>query len=69
LDVKHRAGGGGKGDNRKEKIKVKNDKLYEERRQENQAKKLKEGEGDGTTEDAGDKLAGIHPSRRAQMGV
>jgi hypothetical protein len=50
---------------------VKNDKLYEERRQENQAKKLKEGEGDGKdgAQKVDDKLAGIHPSRRAQMGA
>jgi hypothetical protein len=47
---------------------VKNDKLYEERRQENQAKKLKEGEGDGEKV-VEDKFAGIHPSRRVQMGA
>lgn len=58
------AGGGGKSDTRKAKIKEKNEKLHVQR-QNAQLKKKEEGKEDGER----DVHDGMHPSRRAQIGV
>jgi nucleolar protein 6 len=64
------AGGGGKTDARKQKIKQKNAKLNEERanrmQKEEQAKKEKETEKEGKTQEQRDEEA-IHPSRRGRV--
>lgn len=65
LTLLHRAGGGGTSDTRKAKIKEKNEKLHVKRQ--NDLLKKKEGEGDGA--ESRDVHDGMHPSRRAQIGV
>ncbi|KAF2427591.1 hypothetical protein EJ08DRAFT_680952 [Tothia fuscella] len=60
----NRAGGGGKSESRKAKIKEKNEKLHVERQ--NKQKLKVEGAEGGEGKDVHD---GIHPSRRAQIGV
>lgn len=71
INVELSAGGGGKGENRKEKIKQKNDKLYEERRQmqEKKQQESKTDPADGGRSAQADNHGGMHPSRRALIGV
>lgn len=76
INVELTAGGGGKGENRKAKIKEKNDRLKEERKKahEDEAKARKEGKRSGVSPADGgdeemDENADVHPSRRKRMGL
>jgi nucleolar protein 6 len=64
----HSAGGGGKSETRKAKIKEKNEKLHVQR-QNAQIKKKEEGKEGGEGGGGRDVHDGMHPSRRAQIGV
>jgi nucleolar protein 6 len=63
LLILYRAGGGGKSETRTAKIKEKNEKLHHQR-QEAQKRKDNPDAANGV-----DAHAGIHPSRRAFLGV
>lgn len=75
INVELTAGGGGKGENRKAKIKEKNEKLKEERKKahEEEAKGrrgvVKPARPPQDEDGADDENAGMHPSRRKRMGL
>lgn len=69
INVELTAGGGGRGDARREKLKMKNAKLEEERKQHVATRQAGKSSGTGADGRAGqsDLENGIHPSRRARI--